>query len=102
MNRLKVPLGMIPYDKLLNILLALWKTQFNTSNSSGNQPDAYAAGYSAGFEEALDAVAQVADLTEAFDVGKAIHRTKNRVKFDPNIEIIGSPATVVDRYLKSS
>src|SRR5690606_31563254 len=98
MNRLRVPIGMIPYDKLLNILLALWKTQFNTAHNSGNGSDAYTAGYSAGFEEALDALAQVADLTEVFDAGKALHRAKNRRRQDPNIEIIDCSATVVDRY----
>lgn len=72
--------GIIRYDELLNILLAIWKTRFNAA--SRNILDESSLTYEIGFEEGLDAIAQVAGLTEKFEASKAFHRAK--VKADLN------------------
>jgi hypothetical protein len=87
------PIGTIRKDELLNTLLAIWKTQY----SSTNQYDStrLSEAYTSGFEEGLDAIAQAAGLTEAFESGKACHRSKIRAKLDAKVEIIEGQTTLV-------
>lgn len=77
------PIGMMRRDELLNVLLAVWKTQYSITRRI--DASEFAQGYQAGFEEGLDALAQAAGLTDEFEAGQAAHRAKVQVK--PAIEI---------------
>lgn len=68
--QLKTPDGMIRHDDLLNVLLAIWKMEYA---SMAQHPSGFAKSHLAGVEEALQAVAQVAELGELFNAHKANH-----------------------------
>lgn len=78
MNRPNTMIGIIRHDELLNALLAIWKTRYNTS-ARNDLNEKYEI-YEIGFEEGLDAIAQIAGLSEEFDLGKSLHRTKIKKK----------------------
>jgi hypothetical protein len=80
------PIGMIRYDELLNALLAIWKTQ--QFASTRNNLDEFSHGFQVGFEEGLDAIAQIAGVSEAFEASKAIYRTKIKARFDSRVDVI--------------
>lgn len=80
------PIGMIRHDELLNALLALWKTQQSIALHSNF--DEFSHGFQAGFEEGLDAIAQIAGLTELFDTSKSRYRAKYQNQLDPTVKII--------------
>lgn len=88
-----VPMGMISHDELLNALLAIWKAHYSSINRNG---DNFSQEYEAGFEEGLDAVAQVAGITEGFEAGKATHRARVKAKLQEKVEIIDVPTVVLD------
>jgi hypothetical protein len=90
-----VPIGMIRHDELLNALLAIWKTQYSIIANRRDHSE-FSEGYQLGFEEGLDAVAQIAGLTELFEAGKASHRAKTREKLNLRVDFIESPT----RFLK--
>lgn len=94
MDWLNVPIGMIRYDELLNALLAIWKTRQNTVGRQAS--DSFVEAYETGFEEGLDAIAQIAGLVEEFEAGKAMHRAKIKAKLRPNVEFIDSQAVLLD------
>ena len=68
----EMPLGMIRQDKLLNALLAIWKTRYSLSN--GPHQTEPLRMYELGFTEALDAMAQFSGISEHFEAGKAAHQ----------------------------
>lgn len=88
------PIGTIRRDELLNALLAIWKTR-HSLNTRRHSSEFYEP-YELGFEEGLDAIAQMAGLIEEFEAGKAFHRAKIKAKLETRIEIIDSPATLLD------
>ena len=90
-----VPLGMIRHDELLNALLAIWKIQYNNTIRDTTE---FSRGYLTGFEEGLDAIAQVAGLMEGFESGKSAHCTKIRAKLASKVELIDGQVAVVDAY----
>jgi len=94
MDWLNAPIGMIRHDELLNALLAIWKTQHGLA--SKNDMSEFSEGYQVGFEEGLDAIAQIAGITEAFEAGKAIHRAKIMARLNSRVEVIDTQATLVD------
>lgn len=85
------PIGMIRHDELLNALMALWKTQQSMALRSNF--DEYSHGFQAGFEEGLDAIAQIVGITELFDTGKSSYQAKLRNQLDPAIKVIESQVT---------
>lgn len=90
------PIGTMRHDELLNALLAIWQTQYNII-ASRRDPSEFAEGYETGFEEGLDAIAQVAGLTEYFETGKALCRARMKEKLSVRIEFIdGRPALLSD------
>lgn len=94
MNWQTIPTGTIRYDELLNALLAIWKTQYNAPNRN---PDAFSQGYEAGFEEGLDAVAQIAGIAEEFEAAKTNHRAKIKAKLQQvRIEVIEGSAGLLE------
>ena len=74
MNWQDIPIGMMQNDELFNALLALWKTR-NTIAGTHNRNELTEM-YELGFEEGLDAVAQLAGLSELFDKAKHEHRLR--------------------------
>jgi hypothetical protein len=72
-------IGIIRHDELLNALLAIWKTRYNAATR--NDLNEVSEIYEIGFEEGLDAIAQIAGLSEEFDSGKALHRSKIKRKY---------------------
>lgn len=90
-----VPIGMIRHDELLNALLAIWKLQYSNATRDSSE---FSQGYLTGFEEGLNAIAQVAGLMEGFESGKSVHCTKIREKLDSRVEFIDGQAAVVDAY----
>lgn len=88
------PIGMIRHDELLNALLALWKTQ--QSMALRNDFDEYSQGFQAGFEEGLDAVAQIAGLTDTFETSKTLYRAKIKVSLNSRIEIIKNQVSLLE------
>ena len=90
-----VPIGVIRHDELLNALLAIWKIQYNNATRDASE---FSKGYLTGFEEGLDAIAQIAGLLEGFETGKATHCNKIRAKLDSKIELIDGQVVVVDAY----
>lgn len=95
MNRLDAPIGMIRYDELLNVLLAIWKAQQGPVNKS--ELNKFSQGYEIGFEEGLNAIAQVAGLSEIFEVSKANHRAKIKSRLNSEVEIIDSQPIYLDK-----
>ncbi|MCL4298144.1 MAG: hypothetical protein KJ077_20565 [Anaerolineae bacterium] len=95
MDKFSAPVGMILYDELLNMLLAIWKAQQGLV--SKNESNEFSQGYQIGFEEGLDTIAQVAGLNEIFEVGKAAHRAKIRARLNAKVEIIDSEPIYLDR-----
>jgi hypothetical protein len=94
-----VPMGMISHDELLNALLAIWKTHYNSVNRNS---DTFSQEYEAGFEEGLDAVAQVAGITEGFEAGKANHRARVKAKLQEKVEIVDVlPRVLLDTKIKA-
>lgn len=90
-----VPVGMIRNDELLNALLAIWKLQYNNASRDSSE---FSQGYLTGFEEGLNAIAQVAGLIEGFESGKSVHCSKIRAKLTSKMEFIEGQAAVVDAY----
>lgn len=90
-----VPVGMMRNDELLNALLAVWKLQYNNAARDSSE---FSKGYLMGFEEGLDAIAQIAGLIEGFETGKSGHHTKIRAKLDSKVELIDGHVAVVDAY----
>lgn len=95
MDKLNAPVGMILYDELLNMLLAIWKAQQGVVIK--NELNEFSQGYQVGFEEGLDTIAQVASLTEVFEAGKAIHRAKIRARLNSKVEVIDSQPIYLDK-----
>ena len=52
--------------------------------------------YIVGFEEGLDAIAQIAGLIEEFEAGKAAFRARQKVKFESQVELIDGQAVLID------
>lgn len=94
MDWLNVPIGMIRHDELLNALLAIWKTQQGMA-SQRNGFSEFSQGYQTGFEEGLDAIAQIAGLTEPFETGKANHRARINARLE-KVEVIDSQAILIE------
>lgn len=90
-----VPVGMIRNDELLNALLAIWKLQYNNTIRDSSE---FSQGYLTGFEEGLNAIAQVAGLIEGFETGKSIHSAKIKAKLASKVEFIEGQAAVVNAY----
>lgn len=97
MNWQNVPIGIMRRDELLNALLAIWKTQYNITARDSSE---FSKGYLTGFEEGLDAIAQIAGLLEGFETGKAIHCTKTRENLDSKAKLIDGHQviTFLDAY----
>ena len=90
-----VPIGMIRHDELLNALLAVWKLQYNNATRDSSE---FSQGYLMGFEEGLNAIAQVAGLIEGFETGKSVHCTKIKAKLNSKIELIDGQVAVIDAF----
>ena len=88
-----IPPGMMQNDELLNALLAVWKLQYNNVLRDSSE---FSRGYLTGFEEGLDAIAQVAGLIEGFESGKSSHYAKIKAKLDSKVEFIEGHVAVVD------
>ncbi|NIT61143.1 MAG: hypothetical protein GWN00_34545 [Aliifodinibius sp.] len=80
------PPGMIRHDELLNALLALWKTQQNIVDQY--HQDEFFQMYTLGFEASLDAIAQIAGLTDLFEAGKSTYQAKLKAKINTNAKLI--------------
>lgn len=83
------PTGTIRRDELLNALLALWKTQYSLLNNSIS--DNFVEAYHSGFQQGLEAVAQMAGIAEEFETGKATQQAKIRAR----IELIESQVNLL-------
>ena len=88
-----VPIGMIRNDELLNALLAIWKLQYNNVSRDSSE---FSEGYLTGFEEGLNAIAQVAGLIEGFETGKTVHSAKIKAKLNAKVELIDGHAALVE------
>ena len=86
--------GTIPRNDLLNALLAIWKVRQGIGKK--NDLDEFSQGYETGFEEGLDAVAQVAGIIEEFEAGKDICRAKIKMKLASMSNLIDGHATLLD------
>lgn len=75
MNWQNRPIGMTRHDELLNALVALWKTRCSISLQTS---DAAALLFEQGFEEGLNAVAQIVGLSSDFEAVKAEHYAQRR------------------------
>lgn len=93
------PTGAIRRENLLNALLAIWKTRQGTPKRY--DLDDFSKGYEVGFEEGLDAIAQIAGLTEDFEAGKAAHQAKIKMKLNSQAKLIDGHATLVDTYQRA-
>lgn len=69
-----IPVGIIQNDELLNALMAIWKTRYDLMNKFPQNE--VATIYSQGFEEGLDAIAQVAGIETFFEARKEAYKTK--------------------------
>ena len=76
------PIGVIRYDELLNALLAIWKTRYSAAMTNQQNQGELSKMHELGFEEGLDAIAQIAGLEDLFEVGKATRRAKIEQKLN--------------------
>lgn len=90
-----IPSGTMRNDDLLNALLAVWKLQYNNAVRDSSE---FSKGYLMGFEEGLDAIAQIAGLIEGFETGKSGHHAKIRAKFDSPVELFDGHVALIDAY----
>ena len=95
MNWQDEPLGLIQYDDLLNALLAMWKTRYSLANNIHRSQ--LSEMYELGFEEALDAVAQLAGLTSWFEAGKAEYIGKVKRRQQGDAEVINPMHVLVNK-----
>ena len=76
------PIGVIRYDELLNALLAIWKTRYSAAMTNQQNQGELSKMHELGFEEGLDAIAQIAGLEDLFEAGKATRRAKIEQKLN--------------------
>lgn len=95
MNGRNVPPGMMRNDELLNALLAIWQLQYNNATRDSTE---FSRGYLTGFEEGLNAIAQIAGLIEGFESEKSFYYTKIKASLDSKVEYIDGQAAVIDVY----
>ena len=80
----EIPIGMLQNDELFNALMGLWKARTSVPAESQG-----AELYNLGFDAGLDAVAQVAGLSELFNEAKARHqrRLAARLEAQPSVRV---------------